>query len=82
MEGIGSNSFLKMEWTFSTTSQAILEMVGSRKIVCFLWLLVHRAIAVNGWLKRVNVGDMFSFCMNLVETSNHCLWSCDFMMEI
>ena len=36
-----------IEWTFST-SQAILEMVVrykmSKKIVCFKWLLINRAI--------------------------------------
>mgnify|MGYP002775206253 CR=1 FL=1 len=53
----------------------------SRKIVCFRWLLVHRVIPINGWWKG-NADNMCPFCMYLVETSKHCLWSCDFAMEI
>ena len=52
MERANCKCFLEMKWTFSTTSQTILEMVVgyklSRKIACFYWLLVHESIPVNG----------------------------------
>ena len=52
-----------------------------RKIVYFRWLLVHNAIPVNGWRKG-NIHKMCPFCIDLIETSEHCLWSCDFAMDI
>ena len=53
----------------------------SRIIVCFRWLLVHKAIPVNGWRKG-NVDRMCPFYMDLVEIAKHCLWSCGFAMNI
>ena len=53
----------------------------SRKIVCFRWWLVHRAIPVHVW-KKGNVDNMCTFCMDLIEIVKHCLWSCGFAMEI
>ena len=54
----------------------------SRKFVYFQWLLIQRAIPVNAWQKGLNIDNMCSFCTNLVETAKHCLWRCDFVIEI
>ena len=73
MERIGCKYFLKMEWTFSTTSQTILEMVVRHKNEyengLFFMVIGSRAILVNGWRKWVNVGIM---CPFLYESSGVC----------
>ena len=46
----------------------------SRKKVCFRWLLVYRAIPVNGWRKG-DANNIYPFCMYLEETTKHCLGS-------
>ena len=70
-----SPQLLKQFW------KSLWGITRSKKIVCFSWLLVHRAILVNGWRKG-NVDNMCPFCIDIVENTNYCLWSCDFAMEI
>ena len=77
MERTDHKCSLEMEWTFSTISQANLEIVTKHKMSrifsCLCWLLVHRAMPINGWRKG-NVDKLWLFCMNLIETTTkHCL---------
>ena len=59
----------------------LLGIKMNRKIVCFRWLSVHKAIPVNGWWKG-NVGKVCPYFTDLVETSKHCLWNCSFVMDL
>ena len=54
----------------------------STKVVCSRLLLIHRAIQFNVWMKGVNVDNMCPFCINVLETTKHGLWSFDFAIEV
>ena len=64
MERTNCKCLLEMKWNFSQHLKQFWKWLWgikmSRKIVCFHWLLVHKAILVNGWRKG-NVGKVCPF---------------------
>lgn len=48
----------------------------SRKIKILQWLVLHKAIAVDSWLKRRGGSTSCLRCGVQDEDIRHCLWQC------